>query len=550
MKRLNDILLSAFIALVLFSALVLNGDAANRTKLLGFSLLIVPYFSVRILFELISVKNTLIFSDIKKLLCFAFILFGMYEAGLGLLQLYGFEQSNHGLFRLTGSFFNPGPYAGFLAVIAPVAFYLLFNHKGHERATPPPFVGRGQGGEAIIELSLKIVSALTLAVILLVLPATMSRAAWVAVLVGCIAVMPEKIKNGAKRCNPRLLRTAIIAVAVSIILAGAGLYVLKKDSADGRLLTWKISLQTIVKHPFGTGLGNFAGAYGDTQAEYFASGQGSKTEEWVAGNPEYGFNEFLQIGVESGILAFALFIAICILAAKNLWKNREFGLLGSLLALLVFACFSYPFGLWEFLVLFVFLLAVANTNPDLTNCTGKHRLKKLAFLCIIIVIGVILSRDLYPIFKAEKQWKREQILYHSELYSEAAEAFRRHEPYLNDNTEYLFEYGRSLSMTKDYEESNRILQRAVKISCDPMLYNIMGKNFQALKQYSDAERCFLKAANIVPNRLYPWYLLAKLYEETGQTDKAAAAAEIVLTRKPKTDSKAVEEMRKAVVSGE
>ncbi|MDR1784032.1 MAG: hypothetical protein LBR13_07225, partial [Dysgonamonadaceae bacterium] len=44
-------------------------------------------------------------------------------------------------------------------------------------------------------------------------------------------------------------------------------------------------------------------------------------------------------------------------------------------------------------------------------------------------------------------------------------------------------------------------------------------------------------------RLYPWYLLAKLYSETGQTEKAAAAAKIVLTRKPKVDSEAVREMK-------
>jgi tetratricopeptide (TPR) repeat protein len=522
MKRLNDILLAVFIALVLFSALVVNGDAVNRTKLLFLGLAAVLYCVFRLI---ISEKTGIA----KQVLCFAIVLWGAVEAAWGLLQLYGYLPSRHAIFRLTGSFFNPGPYAGFLAVVAPVAFYLLFNHKGHE----------GKQGGKYIQTLIKIVSALTLAMILLVLPATMSRAAWIAAIAGCAAVLFDKIKM------PDLpYRRSIAAfVLVTVLLAGAGLYFLKKDSADGRLLTWKISLQTIVKHPFGVGLGNFAGAYGDTQAAYFSSGQGSETEEWVAGNPEYGFNEFLQIGVESGILAFALFIAICILTVKNLLKNREFGVLGSLSALLVFACFSYPFSLWEFLVLLAFLLAVANTNPDKADSDGKCRLKKLAFLCAIGVVGVLLCRSLYPVFKAEQQWKSERILYHSELYSEAAAAFRQHEHRLNDNTEYLFEYGRSLSMTKDYGESNRILQRAVKISCDPMLYNIMGKNFQAMKQYGDAERCFLKAANIVPNRLYPWYLLAKLYRETGQAEKAAAAAKIVLTRKPKVDSAAVREMR-------
>jgi hypothetical protein len=46
-KYLDEILVLLFGASVYFSALVLNGDAANRTKLLGFSLLIVLYFLIR-----------------------------------------------------------------------------------------------------------------------------------------------------------------------------------------------------------------------------------------------------------------------------------------------------------------------------------------------------------------------------------------------------------------------------------------------------------------------------------------------------------------------
>jgi tetratricopeptide (TPR) repeat protein len=76
-----------------------------------------------------------------------------------------------------------------------------------------------------------------------------------------------------------------------------------------------------------------------------------------------------------------------------------------------------------------------------------------------------------------------------------------------------------------------------------MLYNVTGKNHQALKRYAEAEQCFLKAANIVPSRLYPWYLLANLYVETGETEKARETARIVLTKEPKEQSTAVREMR-------
>jgi tetratricopeptide (TPR) repeat protein len=116
-------------------------------------------------------------------------------------------------------------------------------------------------------------------------------------------------------------------------------------------------------------------------------------------------------------------------------------------------------------------------------------------------------------------------------------------PYLQDEIKFLFEYAQSLSKSEQYAQSNEVLQRAIKISCDPMLYNVMGKNCQALEQYALAEQCFTKAANLVPNRLYPHYLLAKLYHEMGLKDKAEAEINIVLTKPPKVESMAVEEMR-------
>jgi len=99
-------------------------------------------------------------------------------------------------------------------------------------------------------------------------------------------------------------------------------------------------------------------------------------------------------------------------------------------------------------------------------------------------------------------------------------------------------------MAEQQEKSNEVLKRATKISCDPMLYNIIGKNYQMMKEYDLAEKSFQKASLIVPNRIYPHYLLMKLYVETGEEEKAKAAAQIVLSKEPKVMSTAVKEMRK------
>ncbi|MDR0348692.1 MAG: hypothetical protein LBH90_04260 [Tannerella sp.] len=132
------------------------------------------------------------------------------------------------------------------------------------------------------------------------------------------------------------------------------------------------------------------------------------------------------------------------------------------------------------------------------------------------------------------------------MHKEAAEEYANEYPYLQDEIKFLFEYAKSLSKLEQYEKSNEILRRAMQISCDPMLYNVTDKNCQALKEYELAEQNFRKAMNLVPNCLFPHYLLAKLYHETGLTDKMKAEINIVLTKPPKVESMAVEEMREEV----
>ncbi len=95
---------------------------------------------------------------------------GECRSCLGVRQLYGFSASGHSRYALTGSFFNPGPYAGYLAMVLPVCLHLYL------RARKERFV------RYKIE---KVVVAVAGILILCVLPATMSRSAWVAAAVGC-----------------------------------------------------------------------------------------------------------------------------------------------------------------------------------------------------------------------------------------------------------------------------------------------------------------------------------------------------------------------------
>ena len=562
----QDALVLLFAAAVYLPAL-LSGAPHNASKLTIFTLLIVLYFSFRL------AVGTLKRKDAARHVFYLFIIFtGLVEAVWGMRQLYGFEASQHDLFKLTGSFFNPGPYAGYLAVVLPVALSCLLwrresgqkehGQKEHERQ--PRFCSALRAlFSGLLFFVLPLAACLSVA---LTLPAAMSRASWLAAAAGSVAVVAFRYGGQIQQFCRRRKRQAWIAgcaVALFALAASAGMYFLKKDSADGRALTWKISLQTVAKHPFGVGLGNFSGAYGEAQAAYFASGQATETEQQVAGNPEYGFNEYLQVAVESGVTAFLLLVGIIVLAIRNTVRAKSWGALGSLVALLVFAGFSYPFSVLPFPVVLVFLLSASSeqrsaapptaSRPALGAASSPHRpagrwrLRPAVAgsMLLLLVTSACLWRQ-YPAYRACKQWQEQQVYYHAGLFEGSAESYEKLYPQLNDQLRFLFEYAQCLSKSGQPARSNRVLLRAAQISCDPMLYNVMGKNYQALREYGQAEACFTRAAHIVPSRLYPWYLLTKLYHEMGWPEKVNETAKIVLTKEPKVQSAAVQEIRKEV----
>ena len=111
---------------------------------------------------------------------------------------------------------------------------------------------------------------------------------------------------------------------------------------------------------------------------------------------------------------------------------------------------------------------------------------------------------------------------------------------LKHKPEFLFEEAQCLSKTGQHAEAIRVL--------DPMIRYMIAKNQQMLGDYREAEEELLQAIGILPERLYPYYLLAKLYAEPEfyQVDKLRAAASVVLAKKPKVESTAIREMREEV----
>jgi tetratricopeptide (TPR) repeat protein len=162
----------------------------------------------------------------------------------------------------------------------------------------------------------------------------------------------------------------------------------------------------------------------------------------------------------------------------------------------------------------------------------------------LFCITLFITRDKGEQREAYAAWKEERMYFQLEIYNTTVDRYRELYPVLKEQYAFLFEYGQCLSKTGQYSESNRILAEAARLSPDPMIRNIMGKNYQALRQYEEAENYFYQAHYMVPNRLYPLYLLAKLYIESGKTGKAVVIACQVINTVPKITSPATDDMKR------
>ncbi|WP_300916374.1 O-antigen ligase family protein [Bacteroides acidifaciens] len=473
-------------------------------------------------------KNHLSFPTIVT---WVLIVLGGMEAIWGLRQIYGLDASNHSLYALTGSFYNPGPYSGYLAMIFPLCLYEWLNLKERTERT------WAEQGKYYIALGVMLL-------ILCVLPAGMSRSAWIAAAIsgtwvyGMHASWGSKLKEFGRKYKKKLVLACIVG-SVIIIVAGYALFQLKATSANGRLFMWKISSMAIAESPvIGHGTGNFVSAYGRAQENYFANGEFSETEELVAGSPEYAFNEYLQVAMEYGIpflLVVSLVIAFC------LWKGSSegrIGICGGVISFLVFSFSSYPMQIPGFAVTFYLLLAAC--------VIGRSKVILFLFISMMALLGTYYWKNNQ--YAACKDWYRSKMLYNIGAYQSAKEDYGKLYPELANRGAFLFEYGYSLHKLKEYDNSTRILEEAMTHSNDPMILNIIGKNYQALGDYEKAEEYLIRSTHRLPGRIYPYYLLVKLYAESEycQPEKLKYAAEIVLTKEPKVQSTAVREMREEV----
>lgn len=417
---------------------------------------------------------------------------------------------NQDCYIIAGSFDNPAGFATCISILFPFSLFLIRSHSRYWRIAGCSFV-------------LIFVCAILL---------SKSRAGMLAFIGVIIAhLYITHLHEGIVKLSKKRVAYVVILISLGLFV---GLYYLKKDSADGRLLIWRVVWEMIKDSPvIGHGWGAFKAKYMLYQAEYFRLNPDSQFSQ-LADNVNYPFNEYLKIWVEYGglgLIVLLLLIIKCVSIYKRNSNPMKYPAFECIIAIAICACFSYPLKYAMTWAILGFALSII--------CMEHHSCSKLRIPYVrwfaaggaLFLISFLLE---YTI--AEMKWKKvvdrslrgetEQMLpFYEDLREE-----------LGTNSSFLYNYAAELHVIGQYDKSMEVLAECIRYWNDYDIQLLFADCYLQKGEFQNAEECLILASNMCPNRFIPLYQLVHLYDKIGEKEKAYELANRITHKTIKVSS--------------
>ena len=334
---------------------------------------------------------------------------------------------------------------------------------------------------------------------------------------------------------------AVVALLV-VSVAAVRMYQMKRDSADGRLLVWKVSASMIAEHPMGCGYGLFPKHYNLQQAEYFHEEHGTETERRNASFIYMAYNDFLEHGVEGGVIGMLFLMGFYVLIIKDSPLPSKGGrcLSAVLYAFAVMSLVNFVVAgiqTWLLVVCCAAVVAAGSSRADEPEeAVGGHslllqRLVSVALVVFVLMLSVITGRMTYAQYRLGRIEERmsageavsgsvfadlEKNIYSSEAFwrLRAANAMKRHE----------------------YSAAVTHLDKAATFTTTPDIYY---KKYECCIMTGQESRGIAgidEICNTQPSLLKPRMILMRYHDRHGDTAVALRYAMDIKDTEPRIDN--------------
>ncbi len=460
---------------------------------------------VVLLFCMVSIYQGKPFAAHQDKILKTFVLLGLIETLVAVLQLLRIFPSFNLFFRFTGTFLNPAVFAMMIAICLSICVFYAFRRDGRTR---------------------HIWCCLTLWFSLFLIMSE-SRTCMIAGVCSSLVVAYLSIP-GFRSCLSN--RKTLLTLSFIVIATLTTLYFYKRDSADGRMLMWTVSLEMIAQKPlFGWGVDGFASSYMPMQAT-FLQVHPSTRFAYLADNISHPFNEFLLFGVKYGLIWLALLLSLIILLTRMVLMNKDVHrnlYLGILSSLVIMSLFSYPFQ-----IPFIWMVSTFFVCYAMSNCFMKYdkmRVPMLLLLSLCFMGVIVQNRNICH----EWQWHRLQVSRESEgiVHEKYAQLYKE----LGKNPSFLYNYGAWLHHNGYFEESLGVLTECKRGFDDYNVELLIADDYKESGETDKAASAFLSANAMIPSRFLPLYQAMVTCEEAGDYAGARRMAGIILGKHVKIE---------------
>lgn len=434
----------------------------------------------------------------------------------GILQYFKILQSNNTNFVITGSFENPAGFVAIQTLLFPVLLYNAFKKDNHKYLRLTTFV------VSILAFVTTVISG--------------SRCGILAISSSILILSFTETKlNGTIMKNIKFILTFFIVFVIC-------LYYLKEDSANGRILIWRICLNMIKDSPvFGFGHNGFLANYMLYQAEYLAA-HNQSPYSFLADNMNHPLNEYIKLTVEYGIvgLTFAFFVLYVIIKVILEKSKEKRGLGLSLISTVLILCqFSYPFNYAVFtffvILLLILVLPVRVPMPGIVYYKIRNLVRAIMLFFVFICIYDCYYNYIWTdTFKCSLKGKSDNVMFdYKYLLSK-----------ITYNTYFLYNYSAELNYRKRYKESNEVARLFTDKLNDYDVQLLLADNYFNLRNYEEAFKKYKTASNMIPSRFIPLGKMMNIYLLESDTAKATDVAKQILSKPIKVPSGEVYRIRK------
>ena len=467
---------------------------------------------VVILFLSKKIKDKFHFKILFSENALSIVLFvGVLQALYGLLQYIGIFHSKNSFFSVTGSFENPAGFAALISLVFPIGLYKLIEANRVRR----------------------IFYSLIIIIILMSVVASGSRTGILSIILSSIILLTLKLNLFINILKSKYRIVIISIMFITTTILTLGLKELKQDSANGRLLIWKVSCEMIKEKPFfGYGSKGFSSKYMDFQAGYFNKNPKSKYSQ-LAGNTHHPLNEFIKTTINYGILGLAIHIILLyILIQKSLRSKSKYKSITTsvFIVFIVFSLFSYPMDyvpVWFIVFYFVLLLY----TQDFVLLKLSNRIRIGLLIISFISIGYVFRKALI-----QMKWKNiaieaiegnsEQMLPHyANLY-----------PLLRHNPLFIYNYAAELNFVGKYSKSLALIKECEKTYRDYDTQMLLADNYRKLKQTTKALAIYQNVEYMIPSKFLPLDCQLEIQIENNNFREAEELAKEIIGKKVKISS--------------